>query len=162
MQTIQPDVDDRHRLDPPTIGEYEGFDIYPMPAFVRFSVPDPVATAQWYVDALGFGVMYVGPEVDGTATLVHLRRRKYQDILLVPGAPDPGSVHLDATGEMDALAERSSTHADHVGPVETPYGPRELPLEDPHGHRLVFFAAPEAPAGTIDEAMQQAADAMSG
>lgn len=146
--------------NPPTLGEYQGFEIYPMPCFVRFAVPDPAAAARWYVDMLGFGVMYVAPEIQGVPMMVHLRRRKYQDILLVLGQPEGvGGVHLDGTGELEALAARAAD-AHPEGPVQTPYGPRELRLTDPHGNRIVFFAAPERPTGTIDEAMQRAADQM--
>lgn len=145
------------RADPPTIGEHCGFEIYPMPCFVRFSSPDPAAAAAWYVERLGFGVMYVAPEVEGVPVMVHLRRRKYQDILLVRGpAEGGGSVVLDATGELDALAQRSGGEA-----VATPWGPRELRLVDPIGNRIVLYAAPERPTGTIDEAMQRAVDRMS-
>jgi catechol 2,3-dioxygenase-like lactoylglutathione lyase family enzyme len=157
VQTIPPDIDDDRRGDPPSLGEYEGFEVYPMPAFVRFAVPDPGAAARWYVDALGFGVMYVAPEVGGVPMMVHLRRRKYQDILLVVGEPEGGHLFIDATGELAALADRSRILADHQGPVDTPYGPRELRLTDPHGYRIVAFEAPEQPQGTIDEAMGRVA-----
>jgi catechol 2,3-dioxygenase-like lactoylglutathione lyase family enzyme len=160
MQPVLPDVDARLAGDPASLGTYEGFDLYPMPAFVRFPVPDPGAAAQWYVDALGFGVMYVAPEVGGVPMMVHLRRRKFQDILLVAGEPEGGGVNLDASGELAGLAERSAAHTDHDGPVDTPYGPRELRLVDPHGYRLVMFEAPERPTGTIDEAMERTARAL--
>jgi hypothetical protein len=159
MDTIQPDVPQEHLGDPPLLGEYAGFEIYAMPAFVRFHATDPSVTADWYVNALGFGVMYVGPELEGRPMLVHLRRRKYQDILLVPGAPEQGGVSLDATGELDALASRSASYTSHEGPVQTSYGPRELTLEDPDGHILTLFAAPDEPGESIDDVMDRAASA---
>lgn len=156
-----PSLPDGIGLDnPPTVGTYAGFEVYPMPCFVRFSVPDPAATARWYVDLLGFGVMYIAPEIEGVPAMVHLRRRKYQDILLVRGEPrGEGNVHLDATGELEGLALRAAD-ARPEGPLQTPYGPSELRLVDPHGNHIVFFAAPQRPTGSIDEAMARAVEEM--
>ena len=161
MKTVMPDVDAGFLGEPQILGEYEGFEVYAMPVFARFRTSDPEATARWYVEALGFGVMYTGPELDGVVSLVHLRRRKYQDILLVAGPEGRGEIHLDATGELDALADRSVSLADHAGAVDTPYGPRELHITDPAGNLIVFFAAPDKPTASIDEAMQKAVDRMS-
>ena len=160
MQTIRPDVADEYIGEPQRLGEYEGFEVYAMPAFVTFPASDPAELARWYVDALGFGVMYVAPEVGGVTSMVHLRRRMYQDILLVAAAIPPAAVHLDATGELDELARRSASFATHDGPQPTPYGPMELHLVDPAGNRLVLFAAPERPAASIEEAMKSAAARM--
>src|SRR5690606_23908566 len=55
-------------------------EFYVMPAFVTLAVRDLQASAQWYQDVLNFRTLF---EVPGQ--LVHLRREKYQDILLKPG-----------------------------------------------------------------------------
>ncbi len=158
METRPPAVAATFAGDPPVVGEHEGYDVYPMPTFVRFAVPDTERTAQWYVDALGFGVMFVGPEINGQPMMIHLRRRKYQDVLLVAGPPEGGAINWDATGELDALATRAMAVSPHDGVRETPWGTTELHISDPHGHRLVFFAAPARRSDSIDEAMEAAAE----
>jgi len=66
----------------------DGFAVYPMPMFARLAMSDLQASVAWYTEALGFGVVFVGPEIDGRPLMAHLRRRRYQDLLLVP-ATDP-------------------------------------------------------------------------
>ena len=120
------------------LGEFNGFEVYPMPMFVTLAVGDPNELAEWYVSALGFGVMFQGP-------VVHLRRHKYQDILLVPGSGLPGgpTISFSVDGEVDALAARARAVAPIGkvaidGPIDTPWNTRDLRVTDPAGHRLVF------------------------
>jgi hypothetical protein len=86
--------------DPPALGEYNGHEIYPMPVFATLAVPDVSAVAAWYERALGFSSVFKGPEVGGQPALVHLRRLKYQDLLLTiaqlgaPSAEAPSSLTL--------------------------------------------------------------------
>src|SRR5919202_6523945 len=72
------------RGEPISLGEFGGFEVYPMPFFATLECEDVTSTVAWYRDALGFGVMFTGPEIAGQPSLVHLRRRKYQDLLLRP------------------------------------------------------------------------------
>ncbi len=44
-----------------TLGEYNGFEIYPMPFFVALVVDHPAAADARYVRALGFGVTLARP-----------------------------------------------------------------------------------------------------
>lgn len=102
--------------------------------------------------ALGFAAVFSAPAGPREhPPLVHLRRRKYQDVLLVPGGPDPSgpraaglTLSFDADGEVDAMAERARSAAPLgasaiEGPLSTPWNTRELRVSDPAGHRLVFF-----------------------
>ena len=57
--------------EPPTLGEHNGYPIYPMPAFVTLTASDLEATVAFFTEALDFGVMFSGPEVNGTPMLVH-------------------------------------------------------------------------------------------
>jgi uncharacterized glyoxalase superfamily protein PhnB len=139
-------TDDR---EPPTLGEFNGFEIYPMPMFATLAVVDVAAVARWYGDALGFGTMFAGPPVGGQPSLVHLRRNKYQDVLLVP-SPATGSAAPPATltlsfsaDEVDELAGRARSVAPVgasavTGPVDTPWNTRDLKVTDPAGHQLIF------------------------
>src|SRR5262245_56265656 len=98
--------------EPETLGEYNGYEIYPMPMFATIAVADVAAVAAWYERALGFGTMFSAPGPGGQPSLVHLRRRKYQDLLLTPlppgsaaaDAPPSLTVSFAAGDEVDALA----------------------------------------------------------
>ena len=69
------------RGEPVRLGEYNGFEVYPMPMFATLAAEDPSALAAWYEEALGFVSMFAGP-------VIHLRRAKYQDLLVVRAEPD--------------------------------------------------------------------------
>ena len=63
--------------------------IYVMPACATLTVSDLDASRRWYVDGLGFAVLAQVPGPTGSVALLHLRRWRYQDLLLVPGrSPD--------------------------------------------------------------------------
>ena len=135
--------------EPPTLGEFNGFEIYPMPMFATLAVDDVAAVARWYGDALGFGTMFAGPPIGDQPSLVHLRRGKYQDLLLVPrrtAGPSaaPATLTLSfSADEVDELAGRARAVAPLgasavVGPVDTPWNSRDLRVTDPAGHQLVF------------------------
>jgi uncharacterized glyoxalase superfamily protein PhnB len=137
--------------EPPSLGEFDGFEIYPMPMFATLAVADVAAVARWYADALGFGTMFAGPSVGGQPSIVHLRRNKYQDVLLIPSrgagagsAASPATLTLSfSADEVDELAGRARSVAP-VGasavsePVDTPWNTRDLRVTDPAGHQLVF------------------------
>lgn len=137
--------------EPPSLGNYGRHEIYPMPAFATLAVADVAAVAAWYERALGFSTVFATPAAGGQPTLVHLRRRKYQDLLLVPAPPAatpsdaPASLTLSfsVAEEVDALAERARAVAplgrsSIAGPINTPWNTRDLRVTDPAGHRLVF------------------------
>ena len=147
---------DAQLAEPKSLGQFKGFEVYPMPVFLRLASPDVAGLARWYEDALGFSTMFALP---GDA-LVHLRRSKYQDVLLVPG-PDLGGaaqslvVTFDADGKLDELAARARSVAviGRVvveGPATTPWNTRELRVTDPVGNRLVFSSRDANPDPAIE------------
>jgi uncharacterized glyoxalase superfamily protein PhnB len=128
--------------EPAILGEHNGFEIYLMPVFVTLVVDDVPGVVDWYVRALGFGVMFRGP-------VVHLRRSKYQDILIVQATPQRAAttggppISFAANGDVDAIAERARVvaptgRAAIDGPIDTPWNARDLHVTDPGGHHLVF------------------------
>lgn len=117
-------------------------DFYPMPMFVNLEVSNLDLSAEWYQQALGFREVYRVPG------LVHLRRDRYQDVLLIPSAsggfdsPGKGVVIQLQAGEVsvDEIAEnaRQSTPTSVEGPLDRPWNVREVTVQDPDGYRLRF------------------------
>jgi catechol 2,3-dioxygenase-like lactoylglutathione lyase family enzyme len=116
--------------EPPSLGTFAGHEIYPMPMFATLAVADVAAVCAWYETALGFAVVFKAPDQNGQPPLVHLRRRKYQDLLLVParsGASAQATLTLSfsADGDLDALVARAQAApalgaSSVAGPVATP------------------------------------------
>ena len=143
--------------EPPRLGTYNGFEVYPMPMFATLAAEDPAALAAWYERALGFGVMFAGP-------LIHLRRNKYQDLLIVRGVPPEGAsggpILSFSIGEsIDELAARARAAAplgqsSFEGPFDTPWNTRDLRVTDPVGNRLVFTGPRAEPDPEISRRWQ--------
>src|SRR5262249_12828022 len=102
------------RGEPVTFGTFNGHDVYAMPMFAVLEQPDLDAAIAWYQPALGCEPMFVARGADGRATVAHLRRARYQDLLLVPGAAGAGErvkIVLRADGDPAALAARARAAA---------------------------------------------------
>jgi hypothetical protein len=149
------------QAEPPRLGEYNGFEVYPMPFFATLTAGEPEVLGRWYQRALGFDVMLSGP-------LTHLRRRRYQDLLVVRGvssAPEVGPVlRFDADGELDELASRARGEppvgrSSIEGPVDTPWNTRELSVTDPEGYRFIFSARRATPDAAVEARTKALLDA---
>ena len=130
-------------------------DIYGMPTFVTFTVADVERTVDWYVNGLDFISLFSMPGPDGSPALVHLRRWRYQDILVRRGeAPVGGewTVGIMAVVEhLDAIAEKARAHGGGTveGPTDTLWNTRDLRTIDPDGYTVVYTA--RRPDGERDE-----------
>ena len=120
--------------------------IYVMPQFVTFEVSDMDSARRWYVNGLGFVELAVLPGPEGEPVLVHLRRFRYQDILLVPGR-DPedkaSGVRVSFAAGDEDLDARAAIAANEPGgavegPARTPWNTRDLLFRDADGHWVVF------------------------
>ena len=117
-------------------------DFYPMPMFVNLEVSNLDISAEWYQQALGFRVVYRVPG------LVHLRRDRYQDMLLFPSesgsldSPGRGIVIQIQAGEVsvDEIADkaRQAGSTNIIGPLEQTWNVREVTIRDPDGYRMRF------------------------
>lgn len=127
-------------------------DIYGMPAFVSLAVSDVRAAAAWFTDVLDFVELFAMPPGDDPV-LIHLRRWRYQDILIrradrgqpESAAPITGAIQLSFAAEydeLDALAARArrSGAAEVLDPRDTPWNTRDFEVVTPQGLRLVFTA----------------------
>src|SRR5690606_4778964 len=94
----------------------------------------------WYVNGLDFISLFTMPGPDGAPALVHLRRWRYQDILLCKGAAPVGgewTISVMATAEqLPAIAARARAHGGGTGegPADTPWNTRDLRLTGPDGY----------------------------
>ncbi|KRE28573.1 glyoxalase/bleomycin resistance/extradiol dioxygenase family protein [Agromyces sp. Soil535] len=117
--------------------------IYPMPVFANLVVRDLRTTEAFYSRA-GFVTLATIPGPGGVPQLVHLRRMKYQDLLVTQGEPAAGSVSVSfAAGDadLDAVAVGlRAAGADVEGPLDTPWFTTDLRFTDPDGNRIVFTA----------------------
>ena len=123
--------------------------IYVMPQFVTFEVSDMASARRWYVKGLGFVELAVLPGPAGDPVLVHLRRFRYQDILLVPASEpssgaSPGVRVSFAAGDenLDARAAIAAGEpgGEVEGPMRTPWNTRDLHFRDADGYVVVFTA----------------------
>jgi len=118
-------------------------DIYGMPAFVTLPVADLDRTVDWYTGGLDFVALFTMPGPGGAPALVHLRRWRYQDILVRPGPPASGggwTVSVMALAEqLGGIAERARAHGGGTveGPFDTPWNTRDLHAVDPDGYTVV-------------------------
>ena len=137
-----------------------------MPFFVKLKVADVERSTEWYVRALGFRALFVmsHPET-GKPITSHLRRAKYQDILLVPGARGSGDegcvMNMSLDGSPDELARAAlpSGVEPVEGPANTPWNTREVTFKDPDGYLLTFTGGPVAKR-TFDDVVGSASSRM--
>ena len=121
-------------------------DIYGMPAFVTLVVDDVRDAATWFTSALDFIELFAMPPGEHPA-LVHLRRWRYQDLLVRAGGdgtPVAGGIQLSFAAEYDeleALAAKARAHGAEVeGPEDTPWNTCDVAVVTPQGLRMIFTA----------------------
>lgn len=124
-----------------------------MPMFATFAVEDFGRSERFY-QAAGFITLARVPGSDpgGESAVIHLRRLRHQDILLVRTAagsarpnPDVSFVSIAVHGEdIEALRQSLVARAEDsplvsISDVEdTPWFTRDLHAIDPDGHHVVF------------------------
>ena len=131
--------------------------IYPMPAFATLRVADLERSTRWYVEGLGFEILAELPGPGGTTALVHLRRARYQDLLLVSAADGKPGLGLSFAAGDDDLARRAKRLAgtpggSHEGPQPTPWRTLDLVATDPDGNQVTLTQLPdEEPPGPLPQ-----------
>ncbi|WP_067491610.1 glyoxalase [Actinomadura hibisca] len=135
--------------------------IYPMPMFATFQVAD-LAAAEAFYQAAGFVSLATVMGPDRSPVLVHLRRMKYQDILIVPGGPARGSTTVSFAAGGQDLAELAAglrafgqEGARVEGPADTPWFTSDLTVDDPDGNRMILTAPREAERERAGEWMRE-------
>lgn len=111
---------------------------------VTLATPDMAASVTFY-RAVGFEVLYGGPEADFTSLRVGTG---YLNLQRVDGAsPGPwGRVILwvDDVDRMHARCREAGAHPE-TAPADAPWGERYFHVRDPAGHEI-SFARPLAPS----------------
>lgn len=142
-------------------------EFYPMPFFATLTVSDVEASTRWYVDVLGFRLVFSMPGPNGAPTLSHLRWMKYADLLLVPEAAQPSSTPDKGAGvrlsflvserTVDELAEQVRARGGQIaeGPLTQPWNTREFTVLDPDGYTLTLFQQADDSL-TFDQVVQNA------
>lgn len=157
----------RHPQDePPELAEHDGYPIYPMPMFASVSASDPIETVRWFTEILDFGVVFTGPDVGGVSVLTHLRRGRYQDVLVTPATEQvvagnglTFTVQLGDADTVNEVARRAVAAGGEVdGPVDTPWHTRDFGIVDPDGNRYVFTGRARVEADEFADVMQSPAD----
>lgn len=134
--------------------------IYAMPSFATIASSDLAATRRWFA-AIGFVQLAVMGD-PAAPMLVHVRRYRYQDVLVVPagggersgpaatraGGPRLSFSHAGPLGELDEIAERcrATGLGDVSGPAPTPWHSIDLELTGPDGATIVLTARSPEPA----------------
>ena len=128
--------------------------IYAMPMFVNFVVADFAAAEALYA-AAGFVTLATIPGPGGVPSLVHLRREKFQDVLMTQGAPARGTTSASfAAGDVDLAGVADSLRsagAEVAGPIDTLWFTTDVSFTDADGN-IVTLTAPRA----ADQAQAQA------
>ena len=122
-------------------------DIYPMPIFCTLTVDDVQKSADWYSKALNFKVIFAlnNPETK-ELNFVHLRRKKYQDILLVQGKTNRDqnvygiAITFQAWTDIDLLVTQAKENKAVIviEPHNTLWNTREVAFQDLDGYRINF------------------------
>lgn len=124
-------------------------EFYKMPTFAMLGVADPAAAAEWYEEALGFRQIARVYETKGNPGFTHVRRDRYQDILLLDAVPGSGRALGMQAGfklifrteeDLDELADRAYAAGALIveGPVDKPWNAREVTVQDVDGYRITF------------------------
>ncbi|MDE3283110.1 glyoxalase [Lacticaseibacillus casei] len=114
---------------------------YPMPMFVKLPVKDIVKEANWYQDKLGFQKLYTFTDQSGSPIMVHIRRDRYQDLMLIQD--EHSSVGSNVVinllvKDIAAIAEKTEKQSIVSPPTPKPWQAVEMTLKDLDGHKLTL------------------------
>ncbi|APQ54534.1 Glyoxalase/bleomycin resistance protein/dioxygenase [Corynebacterium pseudotuberculosis] len=127
-------------------------EIYPMPMFVTLTVKD-FQRSEKFFHAAGFITLATVPDPQGNPAVLHLRRLRNQDLLLVQQDNTESETHSTAPAsvqvsfsthqeDLDQLAlcleSAVSGCAEIEKPQDTLWFTRDLVVTDPDGHRIIF------------------------
>ncbi|PRY09777.1 VOC family protein [Kineococcus rhizosphaerae] len=138
-----PDLD----AEPPPVEDR----VYGMPMFPTVPTADLAASVEFWTRGLGFVDLFTVP-----GRLTHLRRWRFQDVLLVPGDPSTCTALGPNVACVLRQLDEVAAACEHLvpgcttGPERRPWNSLELEVRTPEGTRVVLTAAlpldPRSPA----------------
>lgn len=131
--------------------------IYGMPMFLTVPTTDLQASAQFWIEALGFIDLFSVP-----GQLTHLRRWAFQDVLLVP-APSISEISTITVSfacvlsQLDPIARACEQlrPGSTTGPRHMPWNSVELEVITPENARVILTAAKPLDPGSQEAAFLQ-------
>ena len=102
---------------------------------------------RWYKEVLDFHSVFELPGEDGQPVMAHLRREKYQDIMLVleSGQVDKAFIRNGVVlnyfvEDIDLYSKQASTANTAIveGPIDRPWNARELVIRDLDGYLITL------------------------
>jgi uncharacterized glyoxalase superfamily protein PhnB len=138
-----------------------------MPAFPMLAAADLAASSRWYQEALGFQDVFTMRARDGAPILVHLRWRKYADLLMRAASPTAEKKGVGITlnfacneslDALNALAERARAAGARFvqEPGDRPWNARDFTVADPDGFALTFSFGPLKQNFSMDDLAKSA------
>lgn len=121
-------------------------EIYPMPVFCTLTVKNVEESLNWY-NALGFRSIFSLHDLDTKELcFAHLRRYKYQDILLIKGESDKINnghgiaITFQAWTDIDMLTKKGRENGlcIRIEPHNTLWNTRDVTFEDKDGYNITF------------------------
>lgn len=117
-------------------------EFYEMPLFFKIFTNDLEKSKKWYEEKLGFMTIYDLPDPNGTIIMSHLRREKYQDLMLLASDNEKQEisnivVNL-AVKNIEQIATGFSSN-EMVSPLtEQPWNAKELTICTPEGLQITL------------------------
>nr|AUO31659.1 glyoxalase/bleomycin resistance/extradiol dioxygenase family protein [Paeniclostridium sordellii]AUO31753.1 glyoxalase/bleomycin resistance/extradiol dioxygenase family protein [Paeniclostridium sordellii] len=114
-------------------------EFYQMPLFVKLKVKNIEDSKDWYSKVLNFHSVFDFSDANGNISMVHLRGKKYQDLMLLksPDVKPTDSVNINLfSNDINVIYKSALNHNTKIiqEPTIQPWNAKELIIEDIDGH----------------------------
>jgi catechol 2,3-dioxygenase-like lactoylglutathione lyase family enzyme len=136
---------------------------YPFPTCPTLVARDLATSTLWYLEGLGFRLIFSTADGGDEPLLSHLRWAESSDLVLtaedprvaLAGARGMGvTLRFAVPGSVDALAAKANAYGIEIlsGPTDRPWKAREFVVADPDGYHLAFTGRMEGELPVEEEA----------
>lgn len=114
-------------------------EFYQIPLFVKLKVKNIEDSKNWYSEVLNFHSIFDFRDVNGDISMVHLRCKKYQDLMLLKSTDvnPTDSVNINLFfNDINAIYKSALNHNIKIiqEPTIQPWNAKELIIQDIDGH----------------------------
>ncbi len=114
-------------------------EFYQMPLFVKLKVTDIEASKNWYKEVLNFNSIFDFNDPNGDISMIHLRGKKYQDLMLLKATQvnSSDSVNINLFSEdINTIYQSAIEHNTKIihEPTIQPWNAKEVIIQDIDGH----------------------------